>query len=53
MRNLRRRVHLLERLPQYQLPSNPLEPATSLALPQISDGDLELLMGVYCKGAGG
>ena len=46
MRNLRRRIHVLERLPQFQSPADPLEQAKSLALQQVSDVNLELPMAV-------
>jgi hypothetical protein len=43
MRNLRRRLRVLERLPQLQLPPNRLEQIISLALRSLSQEDLELL----------
>jgi hypothetical protein len=44
MRNVRRRLHMLERLPQFQPPPSPLEQIRSLALRQVSDEDLELMI---------
>jgi hypothetical protein len=43
MQNMRRRLHMLERLPQFQLPLSPLEQIRSLALQSLSQQDLELL----------
>jgi hypothetical protein len=43
MRNMRRRLQLLERLPQFQPPPSPLEQIKELALKQLSDEDLALM----------
>jgi hypothetical protein len=43
MQNMRRRLHMLERLPQFQPAPSPLEQIRSLALRRLSDADLELL----------
>ena len=43
MQNMRRRLHMLERLHQFQLPLSPLEQIRSLALQSLSQQDLELL----------
>jgi hypothetical protein len=44
MRNVRRRLQVLERLPQLQPPPSPLEQIGSLALKQMSDEDLALMI---------
>jgi hypothetical protein len=44
MRNVERRLRVLERLPQFQPPPSRLEQIEGLALRQISDEDLEVLM---------
>ena len=44
MQKLRRRLQLLERLPQFQPAPSALDQAKSLALRQISDEDLETLI---------
>ena len=44
MRNVRRRLQVLERLPQLQPPPSPLEQIGSLALKQMSDEDLVLMI---------
>ncbi len=43
MRNVRRRLHVLERLPQHRASPSQLEQVTSLALQSLSDQDLKLL----------
>jgi hypothetical protein len=43
MRNIRRRLRLLERLPKRQPPPNPLEQIMRVAVQSLSDQDLELL----------
>jgi hypothetical protein len=45
MKNVRRRIHALERLPQFQPPPNPLEQANRPTQQQSSCENLELLMG--------
>ena len=42
--SLRRRLQVLERLPQFQPPPSPLEQMSSLALEQTSNEDLELMI---------
>jgi hypothetical protein len=44
MKNVRRRLHVLEQLPQFQPPPSPLEQIEDRALRQISDEDLEVMM---------
>jgi hypothetical protein len=44
MKNVLRRVQVLERLPQFQPPPSPLEQIENLALRQISDEDLEVMI---------
>ena len=44
MRNVERRLRLLERSPRYKLPPTPLEQIESLALRQVSDEDLKVMM---------
>ena len=43
MKNVRRRLHMLEQLPQFQLPPSPLEQIENRALRRISDEDLEVM----------
>lgn len=43
MRNMRRRLHKLERLPQYQPPPGPLREIEHRALHQVSNEDLTLM----------
>jgi hypothetical protein len=43
MKNVRRRLHVLEQLPQFQPPPSRLEQIEDLALRQISDEDLEVM----------
>ena len=47
MRNMRRRLDALERLPQFQPPPSPLEQIRKLAEDQMSDADLELLLNMF------
>jgi hypothetical protein len=42
--SVRRRIQMLEGLPQFQPPPGPLEPINRLALRQMSDEDLELMI---------
>jgi hypothetical protein len=44
MKNVRRRLHVLEQLPQFQPPPSPLGQIEDRALRQISDEDLQVLM---------
>jgi hypothetical protein len=44
VKNVRRRLHVLEQLPQFQPPPSPLEQIEDRALRQISDEDLEVLI---------
>jgi hypothetical protein len=44
MKNVRRRLHVLEQLPQFQPPPSSLEQIENRALRQISDEDLEVMM---------
>jgi hypothetical protein len=44
MRNVERRLQVLERLPQFQPPPSLLEQIKSLALRQLSDEDLEMMI---------
>jgi hypothetical protein len=44
MRNVERRLQVLERLPQFQPPPSRLEQIDSLALRQLSDEDLEVMI---------
>ena len=44
VRNVRRRLDRLERLPQFQPPPSPLEQIRNLALQQMSDEELELML---------
>ena len=46
MRNVRRRLHVLERLPQLQLPPRRLEQIRNLAIPSWSERDLKLLWAI-------
>jgi hypothetical protein len=43
MKDVRRRLHVLEQLPQFQPPPSPLEQIENRALRQISDEDLEVM----------
>jgi hypothetical protein len=52
-REMRRRLQVLERLPQFQPPPSPLEQIGSLALKQMSNEDLELLTKVFRDGEAG
>ena len=44
MKNVRRRLHVLEQLPRFQPPPSPFEQIEDRALRQISDEDLEVMM---------
>jgi hypothetical protein len=44
MKNVRRRLQVLEQLPQFQPPPSPLEQIEDRALRQISDDDLEVMI---------
>jgi hypothetical protein len=44
LRNLRRRLERLERLPQFQPPPSPLDEIARLAPPQLSNEELELMI---------
>jgi hypothetical protein len=44
MNNVRRRLHVLEQLPQFQPPPSPLEQIEDRALRQISNEDLEVMI---------
>jgi len=44
MRNVERRLQVLEQLPQFQPPPSRLEQIESLALRQLSDEDLEVMI---------
>jgi hypothetical protein len=44
MRNVRRRLHALERLPKFEPPPSRREQSRSLALRSLSDRDLSLLI---------
>jgi hypothetical protein len=46
MRNVQRRLHILERLPQPQPPPTRIERIKSLALQRLSEQDLELLRAI-------
>ena len=49
MQNVLLRLHMLERLPQYQRPPSPLEQITNLALQSLSQQDLELLRAILLE----
>jgi hypothetical protein len=53
MRNVRRRLHALERLPQLQPPPSGLEQIRTLALQSLSEKDLELLRAISLEQAAG
>jgi hypothetical protein len=44
MKNVRRRLYVLEQMPQFQPPPTPLEQIENRALRQISDEDLEVMI---------
>jgi hypothetical protein len=44
MRNMRRRLDVLEGLPQFQPAASPIQKIASLALKQMSDEDLQLMV---------
>jgi len=44
MKNVRRRLHVLEQLPQFQPPPSPLEQIEDRALRRISDDELEVMI---------
>ncbi len=46
MRNVRRRLHALERLFPFQTPPSPLEQIRSLALRRLSQPELDLLVSI-------
>jgi hypothetical protein len=52
MRNIHRRLRVLEQLPQFQPPLSLLEQIQSLALQSVSDEDLDLLGSAARKQAG-
>ena len=52
MRNINRRLRVLEQLPQFQPPLNQLEQIPSLALQGVSNLDLDLLGSAVRKQAG-
>jgi hypothetical protein len=45
-----RRLQALERLPQFQLPPSPLPPIRKLAVEQLSNEDLELMIDMTERG---
>jgi hypothetical protein len=49
MQNVRRRLHLLERLPQFQLLPSPVDQIRNLALQSLSQRDLELLRAILLE----
>jgi hypothetical protein len=51
MQNMRRRLQMLERLPQFQPRPSPLEQIKSLALRSLSEQDLELLRAMSAEKA--
>jgi hypothetical protein len=44
MRNMRRRLHKLEQLPQFQPPPSPIQEIERLAVRRLSDEELEVMI---------